>query len=55
MREYNFINDLAIYQKIQKLKKKKKIKILWHFKMFVNKGPYSAGDFKTLLLRLIVE
>ncbi len=23
---------------------------LWHFKMFVNTGPYGAGNFKTLLL-----
>ncbi len=27
-------------------------KISWHFKNFVNTGPYGAGNFKTLLLQL---
>ncbi len=31
----------AIYQKL---------KILWHFEIFLNTGPYGAGNFKALLL-----
>ncbi len=27
-----------------------KLKILWHFEIFVNAGPYGAGNLKALLL-----
>ena len=35
------VSFLAIYQKL---------KILWHFEIFLNAGAYGAGNFKTLLL-----
>ena len=28
-----------------------KLKIVWYFEIFVNTGPYGAGNFKTLLLQ----
>ena len=44
MREYKLLLLLAIYQKL---------KILWHFQIFVNTGPHGAGNSKTLLLQFI--
>ncbi len=38
--EYRLLLVLAIRQKL---------KIVWHFEMFVNAGPYGAGHFKALL------
>ena len=29
------------------------LKILWHFEIFANTGPYGAGNFKTLLLQFL--
>ncbi len=41
MGEYKVMDILAICQKL---------KNLWHFQIFVNTGPYGAGNFKMLLL-----
>ncbi len=41
MGEYKVLDILAICQNL---------KILWHFEIFVNIGPYGAGNFKMLLL-----
>ena len=34
---------------------RQKLKILWHFEIFVNTGPYWAGNFKALLLLHIFD
>ncbi len=40
--EYKGINILDICQKL---------KILWHFDIFFNTGPYESVNFKTILLQ----
>ena len=32
-----------------------KLKILWQFEIFVNTGQYGAGNFKTLLLTVLIR
>ena len=32
-----------------------KLKILWHFEIFINTGPYGAGNFKMLLLQFLSD